>query len=202
MDNQTELTKKRYNRISKIYNLMDQMIKKELRINHLSGLKGKVLEVGIGTGKNLAYYPKDIHLTGIDFSPGMLRFAKERIKDVDFPVELIEMDAQSLDFDDNTFDYVVTTCVYCSVPDPIQGLKEMRRVVKPDGKIIMLEHMRSDSPILGFVMDVFNPLVVRMSGANINRQTTENIKKAGLIIEKEERLMGSILRRFVINPNK
>ena len=203
MNTLTETIKKRYNRISKVYNSMDRMIKEEWRRDLLATIKGgKVLEVGIGTGKNLPYYPNTISLTGIDFSPGMLRFAREKAKEVDFPLELIEMDAQSLQFPDNTFDYVVTTCVYCSVPDPILGLKEMGRVVKPEGKIIMLEHMRSENSIVGPVMDVLNPIAVGISGANINRRTPENIEKAGLIIEDQQKLMGSIVRRFIINPNK
>lgn len=197
-----ETIKQRYNRISNLYDYMDRMIKKDWRIELLSKVRGEILEVGIGTGANLPYYPKEISLTGIDFSPGMLRFARNKAEQIEFPLQLLQMDAQSMNFSDNSFDFVVTTCVYCSVPDPIQGLKEMRRVVKPEGKVIMLEHMRSEAPFLGLIMDALNPLTVRMTGANINRRTLENIKQAGFIIEGNEKLMGSVMRRLVLDPNK
>ena len=202
MKNHTEKIKTRYNRISGLYDLMDKMIKEEWRLKVLANLKGKVLEVGIGTGANIPYYPENVSLTGIDFSPKMLRFAREKANNADFPVELFEMDAQALAFEDNTFDYVITTCVYCSVPDPVKGLKEMRRVVKPEGKVIMLEHMRSESPFLGALMDVINPISVGITGANINRRTLDNIKNADFFIEENEKLMGSIVRFLVLNPNK
>jgi len=89
-----------------------------------------------------------------------------------FPLILREVDAQEMAFKDNIFDFVVATWVYCSVPDPVQGMKEMRRVCKPDD-------MQSDNPILGKAMDVINPIVVGTYGANINRRTMQNIKQAG-----------------------
>src|SRR5699024_2185778 len=83
---------------------------------------------------NLPYYPNHIQLTGIDFSQGMLKFARKQAEQMPFPLELLEMDAQNMTFEDNTFDFVTATCVYCSVPDPVQGMKEMRRVCKPTVK--------------------------------------------------------------------
>ena len=76
-------------------------------------------------------------------------------------------------------DTVVTSCVYCSVPDPVQGLKEMKRVCKPNSKILMLEHVRSNHKTIGKVMDIFNPIPLYIYGANINRRTYDNILKAG-----------------------
>ncbi|HLR73507.1 MAG TPA: class I SAM-dependent methyltransferase [Pseudogracilibacillus sp.] len=194
--------KKRYNRISYVYNWMDQMIRKKWRKQLLSNLDGEILEVGIGTGSNLPYYPDHIHLTGIDFSKGMLSHARKQAKQLSFPLKLLEMDAQEMTFEDNTFDFIVATCVYCSVPNPAQGMKEMRRVCKPDGEILLLEHMRSDNPILGKAMDVINPIVVGTYGANINRRTMENINRAGLSVKSEERLLGSVMRRLLLSPNK
>ncbi|WP_240675770.1 class I SAM-dependent methyltransferase [Ammoniphilus sp. CFH 90114] len=109
-----------------------------------------------GTGANLAYYPREVSLTGIDFSPGMLRFTRSKAESLKLLVKLMEMDAQKLSFPDNTFDYVVATCVYCSVPDPIAGLVEMRRVCKPKGKVLLLEHMRSENEVVGLLMDAMN----------------------------------------------
>ena len=134
----------------------------------------------------------------------MLRKARERIDklNLSFPVSLKEMDTQQLDFPDDSFDYVVSTCVFCSVPDPVKGLKELKRVCKPDGKIIMLEHMRSENELLGKVMDLANPVPVSIWGANINRKTLENIEKAGLTIEENEELFHTIVRRLKLSPGK
>lgn len=199
-----QIIKNRYNRVSRVYDWMDTMIKHEWRMELLKKVSGNVLEIGVGTGANLPFYPDDASITGIDFSKGMLNQARKKLENLSLnnKVQLIEMDAQQLEFPDNSFDFVVATCVYCSVPDPVRGLKEMRRVCKPQGKIVMLEHMRSEHPVLGPIMDFLNPAVVRLWGANINRRTLDNISKAGLVIEKNEELMGTIMRRLVLTPNK
>lgn len=138
----------------------------------------KILEVGVRTGKNLVHYPDNLDVTGIDFSKDMLEKARAKTKDIE-NIELIEMDAQDMKFEDNTFDTVITSCVFCSVPDPIKGLKEIRRVCKNNGKIIMLEHMRSNKEIVGKFMDIINFIPLNIWGANINRKTIENLKRAG-----------------------
>jgi ubiquinone/menaquinone biosynthesis C-methylase UbiE len=200
-----EKIKKRYNRISGIYEVMDRMIKEEWRLNLLSKVSGNVLEVGIGTGTNLLFYPNRIDsLTGIDFSKGMLKYAKEKVSKgtFSFPIKLLEADIQALPFPDNTFDTVVSTCVFCSVPNPFVGLKELRRVCKPTGRIMMLEHMRSDNQLMGAVMDILNPLTVGLWGANINRKTIKTIERSGLKIETDSCLMGSVFRELAVEPNK
>lgn len=153
----------------------------------------QALEVGVGTGKNLPYYPREVEITAIDFSPGMLKRARKKASTDDLRVALIEMDVQQLDFPDNYFDTVFATFVFCSVPDPVAGLKELKRVCKPEGKLLLLEHMRPGNVILGFIFDVLNPFVVRMMGANINRRTLENILKAGWKIRVKEKLSSDIV---------
>lgn len=200
-----EKIKKRYNRISGIYEGMDRMIKEGWRKDLLANAAGKVLEVGIGTGANLPFYPAQIHsLTGVDFSKGMLKHAKEKEAkgSFSFPVKLVEADIQALPFPDHTFDTIVSTCVFCSVPNPLVGLQELKRVCKPNGQILMLEHMRSENRLVGAVMDMLNPLTVRLWGANINRETIKNIESSGLKIESDSRLMGSIFRELTVHPNK
>lgn len=204
MTHSNETIKKRYNRVSYLYDFMDRMMKDKWRENLLKDVKGQVLEVGIGTGKNFSFYPEGINLTGVDFSPKMLKKAQKKVDEsaLPFPVTLKEMDIQQLNFPDNTFDYVVSTCVFCSVPDPVKGLKELKRVCRPDGKIIMLEYMRSDNEFAGKLMDLLNPIPVTVWGANINRDTLSNIAAAGMIIEEKEDLAGSIIRKITVIPNK
>lgn len=204
--NNTDKIRKRYDRVSKVYDLLEQpmevMSLKRWRLEVTKDLKGKVLEVGVGTGKNIPYYPDNLDITAIDFSDKMLSKAREKAKKYNKKVELIQMDAQIMDFADNTFDMVFTTCVFCSVPDPVKGLKEIRRVCKPDGKIIMIEHVRSDGKVLGVVMDIFNPLTVNLYGANINRRTVENVEKAGFFKVEVINLTGDVVKKIIINNEK
>ncbi len=93
------------------------------------------------------------------------------------------MDVQALDFPNDSFDAAMAAFVFCSVSDPVLGMKELARVVRPRGKILLLEHVRLDRPFIGWLMDFVNPLVLRMVGANINRRTVENAQTAGLVLE-------------------
>lgn len=175
--------KNRYNRISKVYDLiekpMEAMMMDNWRKELFKEIEGKkILEVGVGTGKNLQYYSSDKEVTGIDFSEKMLSKAKYR-SEYKENITLMEMNAENMSFEDNAFDTVVTSCVFCSVPEPVKGLKEIRRVCKNGGKVIMLEHMRSDKPAVGKFMDMVNFIPVHIWGANINRRTLENLEKAG-----------------------
>ena len=104
------------------------------------------------------------------------------------------MDVLRLEFPDHSFDTVFTTFVFCSVPDPVAGLRELRRVCKPSGRLLLLEHMRPENFVLGLVFDVLNPMVVRMMGANINRRTMDNIRSAGWNVRIEENLSSDIVR--------
>ncbi|MRG77954.1 MAG: methyltransferase domain-containing protein [ANME-2 cluster archaeon] len=181
----------KYDRISPIYDLMEAPVElflfRKWRRAVLSDLHGSVLEVGTGTGKNLEYYPKDCKVTAIDISPKMLEHAKKRMAGMD-NISLQVMDAELLAFADNSFDYVITTFVLCSIPNPVAALREMRRVCKPDGLVINLEHMRSSNRMLTFLENVLNPISVFFMGVNLNRKTVENIKKAGLSVVEEKHL--------------
>ena len=195
----TKRTQARYERLSSFYDLMESMPERRfapLRKRLWSLVKGRrVLEVGVGTGKNIDYYPQGVHVTGIDLTPGMLEQARKKANSLNLDLDLRLGDAQSLEFEDDSFDAAVATFVFCSVPDPVLGLKELQRVVKPGGQIILLDHVRSEKTILGKLMDALNPLVVRMTGANINRRTVENVSKAGLQIENVVDLgMGDIIK--------
>ncbi|MDN5347897.1 MAG: hypothetical protein PWP65_1461 [Clostridia bacterium] len=198
---QTEAIRRRYNRASLYYDWMDWMFPPALRQKVLSYARGKVLEVGVGTGNNLPYYPPGCEVTGIDFSPGMLARARKKLRLAKVPVTLLEMDVQEMDFPDDSFDTVVATCVFCSVPDPMQGLKEVKRVCKPEGQIILLEHVRSDHPIIGRLMDILNPLTLHLVGSNINRRTVENVQKAGIKLIRVEDFLGKIVKLIIATPS-
>ncbi|MFP4367127.1 MAG: class I SAM-dependent methyltransferase [Bacteroidales bacterium] len=173
--------KNRYNRIAQVYDILEwpmEMMVSGWRERLMSGAQGKVLEVGVGTGKNIPYYPDDADVTGIDFSEKMIEKAKKKSNERD-NVKVLLMDAEKMLFEDNLFDTVITSCVFCSVPDPVRGLEEIRRVCKSGGKILMLEHVRSDKKIVGKMMDVINTIPLHIYGANINRRTYDNLLKAG-----------------------
>jgi len=201
----TRATRARYNRIAAIYDLMEAFIERTAfaawRQRLWAGVPaGRVLEVGVGTGKNLPYYPAGAQVTAIDLSERMLERARRRATDLGVRVDLRLMDAQRLAFPAGAFDAAVATFVFCSVPDPVQGLRELGRVVRPGGDIWLLEHMRVDRPVIGPLMDLLNPLVVRMVGANINRRTVENVRRAGLILVSVEHLQGELVRLIHARP--
>ena len=193
----TDIIKHRYNRISSVFNAMDKLTPKKLRKEFIQLAQGEVLEIGIGTGVNLEFYPEDVSVTGIDFSPKTLEKARKKADKLTQNINILEMDVERLDFADDSFDTVVATCVFCSVPNPIQGLKEVRRVTKPSGKIILLEHMRSGNEFIGKI-----PIGLHIVGANINRMTMDNIKKAGLELIHQELIMTSIVKKLILTPNK
>jgi ubiquinone/menaquinone biosynthesis C-methylase UbiE len=195
----SDKTRKRYNRIAPMYDFMEWITEKSAfqkwrRLLWSQVQSGKVLEVGVGTGKNIPYYPPKSEVTAIDISDNMMSIAKKRASEISKSVDFQMMDVQSLSFPDNYFDSAVATFVFCSVPIPISGLKELKRVVKPDGDIWLLEHVRINKPIIGNVMDLLNPIIVRMMGANINRNTEENVKASGLNILEVVHLQGELVK--------
>jgi len=192
---------RRYNRVAWRYDIlespMEKMVFTKLRKEMLLGVSGKVLEVGVGTGKSLPYYPEGVELVGIDISPKMLEKARKRADKLGIGVDLRVMDVENLQFPDKTFDFIVVVFVFCSVTDPVKGLRELARVVKDDGKILMLEHVRSENRVIGKLMDWFNPIARWLFGPNINRQTVANVEAAGLAIVSVESKGLKIIKRIV-----
>lgn len=203
--------KNRYDRIAPLYDTMELLMEKgkmgnwrenlwEKVLDYLPESGGILLEAGVGTGKNIQYYPENTEIYAIDFSKKMLQQAKKKAKAHDKEINFLEMDIQNLNFVDDYFDIIVTSCVFCSVPDPVKGLKELRRVCKPDGKIIMLEHMRTEKEPWGKVMDTFNWVSLYTWGANINRETMDNIEKADLKVIEVNDLFFDIVKEIILEP--
>lgn len=189
----TNKIRARYDRAAPFYDLMEGSIERlafrKCRERLFERVEGEeILEVGVGTGKNLPYYESGAEVIAIDFSPAMLSRAKSRAEIAEASVTLKEMDVQQLAFPDDHFDTSLSGFVFCSVPDPVKGMEEMKRVTKPEGKILLLEHMRPDNLILGAIFDLANPVVVRLLGPNINRETMKNIREAGLEVERTKSL--------------
>ncbi|MBT8467832.1 MAG: class I SAM-dependent methyltransferase [Deltaproteobacteria bacterium] len=139
----------------------------------------RVLELGVGTGKNIPYYPNGAGVTAIDLSENMLSRARRRATRLGVEVALHVDDAQALAFADASFDAVVATFVFCSVPDPVAGLREARRVLRPGGRLLLLEHVLSEKPLLRRLMQWLDPIPVHIWGAHIDRDTVDNIRVAG-----------------------
>lgn len=158
--------------------------------------KGRMLEVGAGTGKNFAYYPESSVVVATDVSPGMLGRAAEKARERPIAERLVVTDAEDLAFKDGAFDRVVATFVFCSVPDPLRGLKEVRRVLRDGGEVVLLEHVRPRG-VLGRLFDCLDPIVSRLMGPHINRRTVDNIRKAGLVVVEERRVFSDWIKVVV-----
>jgi phosphatidylethanolamine/phosphatidyl-N-methylethanolamine N-methyltransferase len=142
-----------------------------------------VLEVGIGTGLNLPIYPARCRLTGIDLSEEMLRKAYDKVAELGLTnVSLRAMDATVMEFDDNEFDSSVATYTISAVPDPVSVLREMRRVVKPGGSIVVLNHFRSERRVVGRIEDLVAPVCTRL-GWKSNLPLEPLLKRVGLTPE-------------------
>ncbi len=181
----TAATRGRYDRIAPLYDVMQRMNERRFA-PHRTALWGRVqgprvLEVGVGTGMNIPLYPEGVKVTAIDLSPRMLERARKRLSQTGAAVELLEADAQDLPFPDAHFDTVIATFVFCSVPDPVLGLRELRRVLVPGGRLLLMEHVLSTRPVLRRMMRLMNPVVRPLMGANIDRETVENVRRAGFV---------------------
>ncbi len=137
------------------------------------------------------------HADAIDFSARMLERAQRHPPRTN--VRLALMDVQELAWPSETFDTVVSTCVFCSVPDALKGLQEIRRVLRAGGRALFLEHVRPGTPWLAALFDWLDPFVSRR-GPHINRRTMETIRAAGFVVEREENLMSDVLKLVVAHP--
>ena len=163
---ENEFVERVYDKISSVYDLAFGPILKRGRLRAMAvmapGPGTRVLEVGVGTGLNLSLYPKTCQVTGIDFSQPMLDRAEERVAREGLDARLFQMDAADLRFPDNSFDVVYAPYVISVVPDPVTVLKEMHRVCALGGRLIILNHFRSQGPVLSRVERWLSPLTVHV----------------------------------------
>ena len=160
----------------------------------------RLLEIGVGTGRNVRYYPPDTRVVALDLSPQMLKRAVRLAARLGRRIDFLLADAEHLPFRAGAFDTVLATLVFCSVPDPVGGLREAARVAAPAGRVLLLEHVRAGGARLGRLMDALNSFVARAAGENINRDTTANVRAAGLRVEREESYRMGIVRLLHARP--
>jgi len=191
--------KKRYDRIAPYFDGFEAIME-GLFFNHWRKILWAkangyhILEVGVGTGKNFDYYPSNARITAIDFSPQMLKQATQKKRRKNITVDLELMDVQCLYFADNSFDTVIASFVFCSVPLPHKGLKELYRVCKPGGQVLLLEHVLSSKPVIAKLMRFLNPWVVRLVGANINRDTVKSIQACPFVSVRIDESSSDIIK--------
>lgn len=157
---------------------------------------GRVLEVAIGTGRNLGCYPPEVDLVGIDVSPKMLDVARTRANGLSRRVELQVADAQSLPFEEATFDMVVATLTLCSIPQDRRALAEVARVLRPGGRLVLLDHVASPVRAVRAVQRVLDPLMVRFMGDHLLREPQAGVQQAGLVIDELTRSKWGIVARL------
>ena len=200
-ESQREVTR-RYDRMAWLYDFYDAPMEyagiRRRRKRLVAKARGRVLEVGVGTGKNLPYYPDGVQLTAIDVSAAMMRRARRRAEKLGIRPGFEIADVAALPFPDDTFDTTLATAVFCSVADPVAGLRELGRVTKPDGQILLLEHVRPRNPLLGWLADLTTVFTRRIFGFRANRRTEDNLVIAGLEIVALRR--EGIWREIVARP--
>ncbi|MGR8999998.1 MAG: class I SAM-dependent methyltransferase [Gammaproteobacteria bacterium] len=199
MKSDSTVIKQRYDRLARYYDgleaVMEGLFFKSWRKRLWAKVDGHhILEVGVGTGKNFDYYPAGARITAIDFSQKMLEQASHKKDRKNISVDLNLMDVQSLCYADNSFDTVIGSFVFCSVPLPRKGLKELYRVCKPGGQVLLLEHVLSSKPVIAKAMNFINPVVVALVGANINRDTLKNVKASGFASVRIEEHSSDIIK--------
>ncbi|MBW3665356.1 MAG: methyltransferase domain-containing protein [Actinobacteria bacterium] len=166
-----------------------------------SRARGDVLEVAVGTGRNLEHYPPDVRLTGVDLSPEMLALARERARAVKADADLREADAQQLPFDDESFDTVVCTFSLCSIPDDRRAVAEMARVLRPGGQVVLVEHVGSPSRAVRAVQWLLHQLTYRLCCEHMLRQPRRALAAAGLEpVAFERRRLGIVDRLLARKP--
>lgn len=166
----------------------------------LSQCQGRVLEIGVGAGNNLPLYTIASEVVAIDTSPGMLKEAAKLQNQAIVPVQLVEMDVQELKFEPASFDTVVATFVFCSVADPVQSFREIRRVLRTDGRVVVVEHVLSHKLAWRTLLYALKPPLKTLAGCDPTRKTVDNMVKAGLEVQKIRPLLADVVLQIEASP--
>src|SRR3712207_3565584 len=161
----------------------DSIMLGDARSRLCSRASGRILELAIGTGLNLPFYPDGVRLTGVDLSPAMLAVAKQRSRKLGIDAELLVGDAHALDFPDGSFDTVISTLFFSSVPDPRQAAAEVLRVLKPGGRLLLLDHVRSPIMPVRLVERLLDRPLRRFSGCNLMRDPLDYLGAVGFVVD-------------------
>jgi ubiquinone/menaquinone biosynthesis C-methylase UbiE len=197
-------TRQRYQRIAPLYDLLDLPFEyrryRQLRPLLFAGMSGLILDAGVGTGRNLPFYPSGAKVTGIDLSAAMLARARQRLGQARAAVELREMDVTHLDFPDQHFDSAVATFLFCVLPDEKQtpALAEIKRVLKPGGILRLLEYTRPTDPFRRAVTKLWEPWVHWAYGAGFDRNTEQYIPAAGLQLADSRFVVGDLIKLMTV----
>jgi ubiquinone/menaquinone biosynthesis C-methylase UbiE len=193
----------RYDRFARWYDWVEGIPEllgvNKLRYRTLQRASGTVLEVAIGTGKNLPYYPSGCRIIGADASKQMLAIAQSRASRLQLNISFLLANAEAMPFPDKTFDTVVSSLSTCTFPDPVAALKEMARVCRP-GKVLLLEHGRSDREWLGGFQDRTADRHARQLGCHWNRKSLDLVRRAGLKVNKAQRVFFGIFTQIDAAP--
>ncbi len=200
MTNSISDTQKQYDRIASIYDFLDTIPERLFYRSWRRRLwdkvtAGRILEIGVGTGKNMYLYPAGAQVTAIDISPKMLEKATARAASrPDITIELLTMDVSELTFDAALFDAVVGSFILMVVPDPLKVLQEIKRVCKPGSKLFLLEFTRSDNRLVAFLQNMVTPLTYAVYRAHVNRDIVMLVQSSGFKITKIEDVRGGIAK--------
>jgi ubiquinone/menaquinone biosynthesis C-methylase UbiE len=159
-------------------------------------MSGKILFVAVGTGQDIRFFPPGRDIVGIDISPRMLDKARSRAASYSGTLDLRLMDVHDLEFDENSFDQIVTSCTFCSVPDPVSGLAGLRRVLKPGGLLYMFEHTGSHIFPFSLMLDVMTPLW-KPIGPEMNRDTVANVEAAGYEVKQVKNIYLDVVKTII-----
>ncbi len=198
----------RYERIAPLYDLLDLPFEysryRKIRPLLFQGLTGRVLDAGVGTGRNIQFYPPEAEVVGVDISPAMLARAERRRLSLGADVELRQMDVADLEFEDQSFDAAVATFLFCVLPDELQvpALREIGRVVKLGGTIRLLEYVRPRGAMRRAVNRLWEPWIAWAYGAGFNRQTEEHVPEAGLEVVGSRLVVDDLIKLISIRVKK
>lgn len=194
---QLEAARKKWDKAARSFDLMNgygpERRWEPLKRRLFGTMQGRILFVAAGTGLDFRFFPPGRNILAIDISPEMLKRAEAKAADYDGEIELAEKDVQNLDLQDGSFDQVFTSCTFCSVPDPVRGLEEVRRVLVPGGDLRMFEHTGSRLFPFNVMLNLMTPLTRRV-GPEVNRDTPGNVERAGFRIRSVENVYLDFVR--------